>query len=453
MRSRNSSKTRPLSVGGDKEGAVNSVLGFLGLLVLLAFGLHVASVLFLVGMSWAAVSLGKAVILDFGRQVWLVLNNFVMTSIPLFVLMGELLLRTGVTDKMYHSLSLWLARFPGGLLHTNIAACAVMAATSGSSVATAATIGTVSLPTLMASKYNLRLALGTIAAGGTLGILIPPSINMIIYGSIVDASIGRLFIGGVIPGLLLAGSFSVIIAVIALIRPEVSGVPVARTSLWHKISTLPSFLPSLIVIMAVLGSIYLGWATPTEAAALGVVAVLLIAIARRKITLASLNEALASTVKTASMILLIMVGAFYLNYVISILGVPQVLTKWFVGMNISPTMTMWVIMVFYLILGMFIETVAMMVTTIPLIVPLVVAMGYDIIWFGIFLVVLCEASLITPPVGMNLYVVQGIRMEKGPLMDIFIGTIPFLIMMFFLLVALIYWPDLALWLPNQMIGK
>jgi tripartite ATP-independent transporter DctM subunit len=432
---------------------VTGVIGFLGLLILLAVGIHVASVLFLVGMSWAAVSLGKAVVLDFGRQVWLVLNNFVMTSIPLFVLMGELLLRTGVTDKMYHSLSLWLARFPGGLLHTNIAACAVMAATSGSSVATAATIGTVSLPTLMAKKYSLRFALGSIAAGGTLGILIPPSINMIIYGSIADASIGRLFIGGVIPGFLLAASFSLVIAVISIIRPEVSGVPVEGTSFWEKIRTLPSFLPSLIVVLAVLGSIYLGWATPTEAAALGVVAVLLIAIVRRRITFSSLNEALASTVKTASMILLIMVGAFYLNYVISILGIPQLLTKWFVGLNISPQMTMWVLMIFYVILGTFIETVAMMVTTIPLIVPLVVAMGYDPVWFGIFLVVLCEASLITPPVGMNLYVVQGIRLEKGPLKDIFIGTIPFLLMMFLLLVALIYWPDLALWLPNRMIGR
>jgi len=180
---------------------------------------------------------------------------------------------------------------------------------------------------------------------------------------------------------------------------------------------------------------------------------LLIAIVRRRITFSSLNEALASTVKTASMILLIMVGAFYLNYVISILGIPQLLTKWFVGLNISPQMTMWVLMIFYVILGTFIETVAMMVTTIPLIVPLVVAMGYDPVWFGIFLVVLCEASLITPPVGMNLYVVQGIRLEKGPLKDIFIGTIPFLLMMFLLLVALIYWPDLALWLPNRMIGR
>ena len=431
---------------------MSSILGLALLLALLALGIHVASVLFVVGMGAAILSLGSAVVLDFGRQVWAVLNNFVMTSIPLFILMGELLLRSGVTDKMYHSLSLWLSRLPGGLLHTNIGACAVLAATSGSSVATAATIGTVAIPTFKAKGYNERVVLGSLAAGGTLGILIPPSINMIIYGSIADASIGRLFIGGVIPGLLLALSFSLIIGFMAVLRPSIAGAPEPKTTFAAKLRTLPSFLPSLIIIVAVMGSIYLGWATPTEAAALGVLAVLMIALARKRVTIKVLHEAFASTVKTASMILLIMVSAFYMNYVISIMGVPQALSSWFVEFNISPKATMWMIILFYLILGTFIETVAMMVTTIPLIVPLVVSVGYDPVWFGVFLVILCEASLITPPIGMNLYVVQGVRPDKGPLNDVIVGSLPFLAMMFVMVILLIYFPSISLWLPNQMIG-
>ena len=428
------------------------ILSFALFLIFLAMGVHVASVMFILGIGGGLFALGKAVVFDFGLQVWTVLNNFVMTSIPLFLLLGELLLRSGVTDAIYKSLSLWLARLPGGLLHTNIAACALLAANSGSSVATAATIGTVAIPTFKAKGYNDRVVLGSIAAGGTLGILIPPSINMIVYGSIVDTSIGRLFMGGVIPGLMLATFFSLVILVIAIARPSYMGTPEPRTSFMEKVRTLPAFLPPFFIIVAIMGSIYLGWATPTEAAALGVLAVLCIAIIKKRVSLHMLHEAFASTVKTAAMILLIMVAAFYLNYVISLLGYPQALTSWFLSFKLSPATTLWLIVVFYLILGCFIETLAMMITTIPLVVPVVISIGYDPIWFGIFLVVLCEASLVTPPVGMNLYVVQGIRTDKGPMKDIVIGMLPFLAMMAVLLGLLIYFPILALWLPGKMIG-
>jgi C4-dicarboxylate transporter DctM subunit len=428
------------------------LLGFVFFLIFLAVGIHVASVMFIFGIVGGFFALGKAVVLDFGLQVWTVLNNFVMTSIPLFLLLGEFLLRSGVTDSLYKSLSLWLARLPGGLLHTNIGACAILAANSGSSVATAATIGTVAIPTFKAKGYNDRIVLGSIAAGGTLGILIPPSINMIVYGSIIDASIGRLFMGGVIPGLILAGLFSLVIVVAAIIRPSYMGIPEPKTSFMEKVRTLPAFLPPFFIIVAIMGSIYLGWATPTEAAALGVLAVFIIAVINKRVSLHMLHEAFSSTVKTASMILLIMVAAFYLNYVISILGWPQKLTAWFLGFKLSPFATLWVIVIFYLILGCFIETLAMMITTIPLVVPVVTSVGYDPIWFGIFLVVLCEASLVTPPVGMNLYVVQGIRTDKGPMKDIIIGMLPFLAMMVVLLGLLIYFPILALWLPGKMIG-
>jgi tripartite ATP-independent transporter DctM subunit len=230
------------------------------------------------------------------------------------------------------------------------------------------------------------------------------------------------------------------------------GIIEPKTSFMEKVRTLPAFLPPFFIIVAIMGSIYLGWATPTEAAALGVLAVFIIAIVNKRVSLHMLHESFSSTVKTASMILLIMVAAFYLNYVISILGWPQKLTAWFLGFKLSPAATLWVIVIFYLILGCFIETLAMMITTIPLVVPVVTSIGYDPIWFGIFLVVLCEASLVTPPVGMNLYVVQGIRTDKGPMKDIIIGMLPFLAMMVVLLALLIYFPILALWLPGKMIG-
>lgn len=428
------------------------LVGFALLFFLLAVGVHVASVLFVVGIGGGWLTLGSAVVLDFGNQVWSVLNSFVMTSIPLFVLLGELLLRSGITDKVYQSMSLWLARLPGGLLHTNIGASALLAATSGSSVATAATIGTVAIPTFKSRGYNDRIVLGSLAAGGTLGILIPPSINMIIYGSIADASIGRLFIGGIVPGILLALAFMVTIMIIAVIRPGMAGTPEPPQTFLYKLKTLGSFLPSVVIIFAVMGSIYLGWATPTEAAALGVLAVLIIAGVQGRLSIAMLHESFASTIKTTAMILLIMACAFYMNFIISLLGIPQALSQWFVQFDLSPQLTMWLIVIFYIVLGTFIETIAMMVTTIPLVVPLVVAVGYDPVWFGVFLMVLCEASLITPPIGMNLYVVQGIRTDNGPLKDVIIGVLPFLLTMLVLVGVMIYVPEIVLWLPGKMLG-
>jgi len=432
---------------------MGTIFSTIVMLVFLAFGIHVAGALFIVGFAGAWAAIGTSIVNDFGNQVWLALNNFALTSIPLFILLGEFLLRSDITDKMYHSLSLWLSRLPGGLLHTNIGACALMAATSGSSVATAATLGVVAIPTMMAKGYNERMLLGSVCAGGTLGILIPPSINMIIYGSISNTSIGKLFIAGVVPGILLAVSFSVVIAVFAIIKPSwVGGTVEPKTSFGDKLRTIPAFLPAVVIVFAIMGSIYLGWATPTEAAALGVFVTLIMALIKKKVTIKFLHDSFLNTVKSTSMILLIMVAAFYLNYVISILGLPQLFTEWFMSFQFSPRVVAFMIMLLYVILGMFIETIAMMVTTIPLVLPVVVAAGYDPIWFGIFLVVLCEASLITPPVGMNLYVVQGIRTSKGPMMDIVIGTLPFLAMMMILLVVLIYFPLLATWLPGYMMG-
>lgn len=432
---------------------MNLVVGFAILFGLMALGIHIASTMFIMGVSVGLLTIGKAVIYTFGNQVWNVLNNFVMTSVPLYLLLGELLMRSGVTEAMYNCLSLWLGRLPGGLLHTNIGACALLAANSGSSVATAATIGVVAIPALLERGYNKRVLLGSIAAGGTLGILIPPSINMIIYGSIAGTSIGHLFLGGFIPGFALAFLFMGTIAVMSMIDPSIQGTPAPKVPFLYKVRTLVSLTPIFFIVFAIMGTIYTGWATPTEAAALGVLAVVIICAYKGKLTIKILNEAFAAAIRTTAMILLIMITAFYMNYVLSILGIPQAISSWFVALKITPKITMFIIVIFYLFLGCFIETIAMMVTTIPLVLPLVTAAGYSPVWFGIFLMILCEASLVTPPVGMNLYVVQGIRPDKGPMADIAIGMLPFLGMMFVMLILLIYFPEIAMWLPSQMIEK
>ncbi|MBW1691159.1 MAG: TRAP transporter large permease [Deltaproteobacteria bacterium] len=428
---------------------VSTVVGFSIFIILLSLGFHIASVLFLLGISGGIFSLGTAVVLDFGNQIWAALDNYVLTAVPLFILLGEIFLLSGTAERVYHALSLFLAPLPGGLLHANIASCSVMAACSGSSVATAATFGTIALPIFQGKGYEKRITLGSLAAGGTLGILIPPSINMIIYGSIANVSVGRLFIAGIIPGILLALSFSVFIAVMSILKPLITGKE-PRTILKYKLQALPAILPSLFIIFIVMGSIYLGWATPTEAAALGVLAVIIVTIVKRRLTIEILNKALLETVKTTGMLLLIIAAAYYMNYVITIMNLPKVLTVWFATLKLSPAMTMWMLVLFYLILGCFIEAVAMMITTIPLIVPLAGSVGYDPLWFGIFITVLCEAALITPPLGLNLYVIQGVRPDKGPMADIALGSLPFLCLMIFLLGVLIYFPNLALWLPNQM---
>jgi C4-dicarboxylate transporter, DctM subunit len=386
-----------------------------------------------------------------GTQLWNATDNFVLLAVPMFVLMGELLLNCGSTDRMYRSLSDWLNPLPGGLLHTNIAACAMFAAVSGSSVATAATISTVALPAFRVRHYDVRLVLGSICAGATLGILIPPSINMIIYGAMTNTSVGRLYAAGVVPGLLLTLLFMAVVAVLCWIRPALAGERAAGAPWADRWRRLRDLLPPIAIFVIVMGSIYAGWATPTESAAVGVLMALLLAAGYRTLSIRMLHECFLTTVNVTAMIMLIVAAAFYLNFVIGILGIPQALAKFVSEVGATPVQMMWCLFLFYLVLGCFLETISMMVGTIPVIFPLVVALGIDPVWFGIFLVLMCEIALITPPVGMNLYVVQGIRRE-GSIMDVIYGTMPFLMMMFVLTVLLIYFPDLVLWLPRVTFG-
>ena len=433
----------------DLSGAV---IGFLLMLALMFVGLHVAAVMLIIALLGAAIYLGPAIVDALGMQLWGGTNNFVLLAVPLFVLLGELLVRGGATDRIYRALSDWLAPLPGGLLHTNIGACALFAAVSGSSVATAATIATVALPAFRDRKYDTKMVLGTIAAGATLGILIPPSINMIIYGAMTNTSVGRLYAAGVVPGLVLTALFMMVIVVACWINPALAADRPPPVPLRERLGRLADLVPPFGIFLMVMGSIYLGWATPTEAAAVGVLAALLLVWYYGTLSVTLLHECFLTTVQVTSMIVLIVSGAFYLNFVLGVLGVPQALARFVSDIGATPVQMMYILFVFYLILGCFLETLSMMIGTIPVVFPLVIALKIDPVWFGIFLVIMCEVALITPPVGMNLYVVQGVRRE-GSIMDVIRGTTPFLLMMFLLVVVLIHWPELALWLPNLSFGR
>ncbi|MCA3247002.1 MAG: TRAP transporter large permease [Azospirillum sp.] len=422
--------------------------GFVLLVAFMALGLHIAFVMFAIAMLGSVLFLGMPAVMNFGNQFWGATNNFVLVAIPLFVLLGEILVRGGFTDRMYKALSDWLSPMPGGLLHTNIGASAMFAAVSGSSVATAATIGTVALPSFRNRGYDERLVLGTIAAGATLGILIPPSINMIIYGAMTNTSVGRLYAAGVVPGLVLTGLFMLVVIVLCKWRPAFAGPVEPPAPLRVRLARLVDLLPPLTIFAAVMGTIYLGWATPTESAAIGVVVALGLAAANGKLGFRMLHESFVSTVSITAMIMLIAASAFYLNFVLGLMGVPQALANYVKEIGASPGALIAILTVFYLILGCFLDALAMVIGTIPIVFPLVVAVGIDPVWFGIFLVVMAELALITPPVGMNLYVVQGIRGE-GEITDVIVGTLPFLLMMLLLVWLLWIWPDMALWLPRQ----
>ena len=424
------------------------LIGLLIMVALLMIGIPIGPIMMSLGMAGGWLSFGQPFLDSIGSVIWGVHNENMLTAIPVFILMGELLLRSGIADGMYRGLSIWLTGLPGGLLHSNIACCALFAATTGSSVACAATIGTVALPELDKRGYDRPMALGSLAAGGTLGILIPPSVALLVYGSLTNNSISKLFVGGVIPGILLTLCFSVFIFMEALRRPTSS---IERRATWReRVAATPLLLPPLIVFTVVMGSIYFGLATPTEAAALGIAVALLFAWPAGKLSLKMLHPCFIRTAQLTGMILLIITGAFVLNLALAMLGVAQAMTKVVVDMNLSLNLLILALIVFYLILGCFLDVLAMQVATIPIVYPIVTAVGGDAIWLGIFIVLMSEIGMITPPVGMNLFVIQGVRRDGGPLRDVIKGAWPYVIIMLLFTLLLMQFPALVTWLPQQM---
>ena len=416
------------------------------LLGLLALAVPVAAALGVLGLALSALYAKLPLSLAMGEIAWSTSNNFLLVAIPFFVLLGEILLRSGMAERMYSALVLWMPWLPGGLMHSNIAACAMFAATSGSSVATAATIGTVALNEVEKHGYSERLFLGTIAAGGTLGILIPPSINMIVYGVLTETSIPKLYLAGFLPGLVLASLFSLTVLIFCLVRPELGGRRTSAT--WHqRIKALPDLLPPVIIFLAVIGSIYAGWATATESAALGVLAAVAIAAWKRRLTVATLLHAFEGTMRTTAMIMAILLAAYFLNFVITSIGLTTQVNRFVTSLELTPAQLLLAVVIFYLILGMFMETLSMMVATVPIIAPIMFKAGYDPVWFGVLIIILMELAMITPPVGINLYVVQGLR-RRGRIDDVIIGASPFVLTMCLMVLVLALWPDVALWLPR-----
>jgi TRAP-type C4-dicarboxylate transport system permease large subunit len=398
----------------------------IGLLGLLALSIPVGIVLFLLGFGIDAFFSSFPLIKGLGNMVWSASNSATLIAIPFFVLLGEILVRSGVAARTYAALDRWVSWLPGGLVHANIATATMFSATSGSSVATAATVATVAMP----------------------GIMIPPSINLIVYGFLTQSSIPQLFLAGLIPGLALALMFMLITVIICVIRPDLGGL--RRTFPFPQmLRALIDLVPILLLFGLIVGSIYAGWATPTEAAAVGVAGAFLIALAFGGVSWDMLSQSLTGTVKITSMIMLIVIGASFLNFTLASAGLGRELTTFMDGLGLSPLGFILVVVVLYIVLGFFIETLSLMVVTIPIIVPMVLVQGYDVIWFGILMIVLIEMALITPPVGLNLYVVQGAR-KSGSLNEVMLGALPYCLTMLAMAFLLIAFPSIALFLPNAL---
>ena len=427
------------------------------------FGLVLALVLgiALVLGQWTALALGTAGMLmlylargemalnTVGSVIWNTANSYVLIAAPMFLLLGEIILRSGVSAHFYRGVAALLGRTPGGLLHANIVACALFSAISGSSVATAAAVGTVAIPEMLKRGYNPRIVFGSLAAGGTLGILIPPSIVMILYGALVEESIAKLFMAGMVPGLLMAGLFMVYLAVHVLVCP--GDVPVAEDRVagaerWRRVAHI---LPIVGLFLAVLGSMFFGIATPTEAAVVGALGALVLARSYGGLTWAVFWDALMGTVRVTCMVLFIIIGAQILSNALTYTGVSRGVSEWIVGLELSRWTLFLALVVLYLILGCFVDGVSMIYITLPVLFPVVVQAGFHPIWFGVILTVLIELGQITPPVGLNLFTIHGIS-GGYPFSDVVIGSLPFVFVMLFVILLLCLWPGLALWLPSIM---
>jgi len=432
------------------DGALLSVVLIVFLFLLLATGLWVALTLALVGVLGIALSSQASPGAVFATSVWGASSSWTLTALPLFIWMGEILFRTRLSADMFAGLAPWLGRLPGRLLHVNVIGSGIFAAVSGSSLATAATIGRMSLPELNKRGYDSYMSIGSLAGSGTLGLMIPPSIIMIVYGVAAEQSIPKLFIAGILPGLALVILFSGYIAVWALLNPSKVPPDDLKVSLKTKIVSTLRLMPIISLIVAVIGSIYLGIATATEAAAVGVLGSLILAGLSGALTWNSLVDSVMSAMKTSCMIALILSCAAFLGLAMDYSGVPRLLAEWITGMNLSPVHLIAYLTVLFIILGCFIDGISIVVIVSSIILPAIKLAGIDLIWFGIYLVLVVEMSLITPPVGMNLFLLQG--MTGKSLAFVSRAAFPFFILLVLAVALLWYVPEVATWLPSKMMS-
>jgi tripartite ATP-independent transporter DctM subunit len=429
--------------------AITALL-IVALFVILGSGVWIG--LALSGVAWIGMQLFSARPAGDAMAVtiWGSASSWTLTALPLFIWMGEILFRTRLSQDMFRGLAPWMQKLPGRLLHTNVVGCAIFAAVSGSSAATCATIGKMSLPELARRGYPDRMAIGSLAGAGTLGLLIPPSIIMIVYGVTADVSIAQLFIAGIIPGILLAGIFSGYIAVWAWRHPTLVPPPDPPMSLRQKLAESRSLIPVVLLIATVLGSIYAGVATATEAAALGVLGSLIISGAQRSLTWRTFVDSLMGGTRLYCMIALILSGAAFLTLSMGYIGLPRHLAEWIGGLGLTQFELIIALTIFYGILGCFLDGISMVVLTMGVIMPTVQKAGIDPLWFGIFIVIVVEMAQVTPPVGFNLFVLQGMtRREIGYISR---AAFPFFLLMVAMVVLLYVLPQIATWLPLQMRG-
>jgi len=380
--------------------------------------------------------------------IWSASSSWTLTALPLFIWMGEILFRTRLSADLFKGLSPWLGHLPGRLLHVNVAGCALFAAISGSSAATVATVGKMSIPELRRRKYPESMIIGTLAGAGTLGLLIPPSIILIVYGVTVNESIAGLFMAGVLPGIMLALMFMSYIVVRALLDPESMPPHEAAMSFFARVRASLALLPVIGLIICVLGSIYAGLATATEAAVLGVVGALLISLLQGSLTWDSFSQSLMGATRTSSMIALILGGAAFLSLAMGFTGLPRNLAAWIGSLELSPLALIVALTAFYIVLGCFLDGISAVVLTMAVVEPMVRAAGFDMLWFGIFLVIVVEMAQITPPVGFNLFVLQGMTHHEMPY--IARAALPMFAIMVLAVVLVVAFPEIATWLPAQM---
>ncbi len=430
-----------------------SDFGITALLILALFALLGSGVwigLTLTGVAWIGMQLFSARPAGDAMAVtiWGSASSWTLTALPLFVWMGEILFRTRLSESMFRGLAPWVTWLPGRLLHTNVIGCAIFAAVSGSSAATCATIGRMSLPELGQRGYPDSITIGSLAGAGTLGLLIPPSIIMIVYGVAADVSIAKLFIAGVVPGMLLGGLFSAYLMVWALLHPDQVPRPDMRFSLRQKLHESRHLIPVVLLIAAVLGSIYAGIATATEAAAVGVVGALLLSALQGSLNWQTFSQSLMGATRLYCMIALILAGAAFLTLSMGYIGLPRHLAEWISGLGLTPFMLMLALAAFYVLLGCFLDGISMVVLTMGVLLPTVNAAGFDLIWFGVFVVIVVEMAQITPPVGFNLFVLQGMtRKDIGYIARV---TMPFFFLMCIMVLLLWFFPQIATWLPDHM---
>ncbi len=404
----------------------------------------------LLGVAWIGMELftsrpaGDAMI----TTIWTASSSWALTALPLFIWMGEILFRTRLSEDMFRGLSPWLAPLPGRLLHTNIVGCTVFAAVSGSSAATVTTVGKMSIPELRRRRYPERLIVGTLAGAGTLGLMIPPSLTLIVYGVTINESISKLFMAGILPGLTLGALFMGYVAFWSYTRPEEVPAPEARLSFGEKLRQSRFLIPVVCLILTVLGSIYLGFATATEAAAFGVIGALLLAAAQGSLNRHTFTASLMGATRTSCMIALILAGAAFLALAMGFTGLPRALAGWIASMELSPIALIMALTFFYIILGCFLDGISSVVLTMAVVEPMIRAAGIDLIWFGIFIVVVVEMAQITPPIGFNLFVLQG--MTGHEISYIAKTALPFFLIMCLMVIILVLFPELATFLPETM---